>query len=504
MRKQYYLLFFIVFTMFNSLIVGQKVNDAFLYSNPNYRSTSRLIGLGNAMGAIGGDVGVANINPAGLARKSKPELTLSTHGYMLVSQTEFGNNIDTTVPAIFVGDLRSLGWRLGNLSMLITVPIQEGEKKFKEFSMGISFNRTMDFKEQWNYSGQSFGSILQHFAAMSNGNSPASLHPFSTQMAYDAHLIRLIDSNNFVYASPLGDNDLSNKLGSFVSSGRNYALGLSAASNYENKLWIGSTLEFNFLNHKNTTSYSEYIETGQPINDIRTDWSQIQSTRGFGVNLKIGMIYQLNRYFTVAAHIHSPTFYRNRDTYTSSISGSILHNGWITQNYLGAPKAKYKYSFFTPWTLGLSTAFQVDKKFFINIDLERVDYRQMHYYMRNGQVHNQDALNSDINNTFEAAYRLRIGTEYIIGPKYRFSFGYQLQSNPYTQNTAGITQWDKSIHAGIRQKLKEMGFVHFGLGAYLIYKKFSPYPASSISNNQVVNIITTFMALSVSFGMEIE
>ena len=46
---------------------AQTMYDAINYSRDNYYGTARTIGLGNAVTAIGGDLGTISINPAGSA-----------------------------------------------------------------------------------------------------------------------------------------------------------------------------------------------------------------------------------------------------------------------------------------------------------------------------------------------------------------------------------------------------------------------------------------------------
>ena len=60
------LLIFIIFSM-----KAQNEEDALRYSNVFFGGTARYMGVGGAFGALGADISVLNINPAGMARFKK-------------------------------------------------------------------------------------------------------------------------------------------------------------------------------------------------------------------------------------------------------------------------------------------------------------------------------------------------------------------------------------------------------------------------------------------------
>ena len=60
---------FIAITLMLSAIVAgaQTMYDGLTFSQNNYYGTARSLGMGNAMTAVGGDLGSIGINPAGSA-----------------------------------------------------------------------------------------------------------------------------------------------------------------------------------------------------------------------------------------------------------------------------------------------------------------------------------------------------------------------------------------------------------------------------------------------------
>ena len=64
--------------MLAALTAGaQTMYDALTFSQNNYYGTARSIGMGNAMTAVGGDLGSIGINPAGSAVYNYSQFTLS-------------------------------------------------------------------------------------------------------------------------------------------------------------------------------------------------------------------------------------------------------------------------------------------------------------------------------------------------------------------------------------------------------------------------------------------
>ena len=61
-----------------ALASGQTVSDALTFSQNNYYGTARTLGMGNAVTAIGGDLGSISINPAGGSVSAFSQFEFST------------------------------------------------------------------------------------------------------------------------------------------------------------------------------------------------------------------------------------------------------------------------------------------------------------------------------------------------------------------------------------------------------------------------------------------
>ena len=63
--KYYFSLSFLIIT---SVCFAQNEEDALRYSNLHFGGTARYIGVSGAFGALGADISVLSVNPAGMAR----------------------------------------------------------------------------------------------------------------------------------------------------------------------------------------------------------------------------------------------------------------------------------------------------------------------------------------------------------------------------------------------------------------------------------------------------
>ena len=133
----------ILFTLASALAVtasAQSWQDALLYSENEYGGTARSIALGNALTAVGGDLGSLGINPAGSAVAGYSQITVSPALSFSVAQATSDN------PELAYGDRVSTLYtrmKLPNLGMVAI--INTGRRHgIKRVSFGFLYNSTAD------------------------------------------------------------------------------------------------------------------------------------------------------------------------------------------------------------------------------------------------------------------------------------------------------------------------------------------------------------------------
>ena len=128
--------------------VAQTMYDGLTFSQNNYYGTARSIGMGNAMTAVGGDLGSIGINPAGSAVAGysqftiTPNLTISSmsssySAYPINNSDIFLNERTKNLARVTLPNIgATLNWSTGNSSGLTSI------------TYGFLFNGTNDYTGQ--------------------------------------------------------------------------------------------------------------------------------------------------------------------------------------------------------------------------------------------------------------------------------------------------------------------------------------------------------------------
>ena len=455
-----------------SMSFGQYVDQALIFSQQNFGSTARSKAMGNAFGAIGGDFSSLSINPAGIGVYIRSEAT-GTLNLMNMANTE------TTYQGQITDDRRN-SFNFRNFGYVLATPTQGGGSGLVSFNFGIGFNKLNNFDQ--NISVGKTGSPhsrMDAFAENTNGINSTNLldennpytngTPWESKLAWENYLINVKnpDANHMgsnyesiLFANELVDQNLTISREGFINE---YVAAFGA--NFNHQLYLGATIGMQDLYYNESKTYSEDGEFGY------FDYYNTASTRGFGYNLKLGIIYRPVPALRLGAAIHTPTYFDLKEEY-SSVMSSNLHN--VSSAADGPHKAEtpfgdYGYKMDTPSRMIGSVAYQFGKKGMISCDYELVDYSKMK--LRNGRDgYNFSPENTDIKAIYQSASNLRIGGEYKPTEVLSLRAGYELFGNPYKTYVNGISQPNTSfsyttINAGIGYRISNVFFdLSYSLG----------------------------------------
>ena len=209
------------------------------------------------------------------------------------------------------------------------------------------------------------------------------------------------------YQSILYQNELVNQNLTINKEGFLNEYVFSFGANFNHKLYVGATIGMQDLYYNETSTYSEDGGFGY------FDYSKSASTRGFGYNFKLGVIYKPIPALRLGAAIHTPTFFDFKETY-SDVMSSDLKN--VSTDANGSHKAEtplgdYGYKMDTPTRMIGSIAYQFGKKGMLSFDFENVDYSKMQY--RNGRDgYNFSSENTNLTTIYRSVTNLRFGGEF--------------------------------------------------------------------------------------------
>jgi hypothetical protein len=413
MKKQ---ILYLLFSFVSTFIFAQNTTDLLRYSLLSQGSgTGRTMGIAGAGGALGADFSVVGTNPAGLASFRTSEFVF-TPGYF-----------NSTVVSKLVGDKnvadreRSSKFNLNNIGFVSCRRPEYGNWTTKNFALG--YNRIANFSNSYFYEGQANGSIINRFQenATFKRSKGIALDGFEEGLADEANAIYLNGSNAKLYSS---DFDGTAKNASIYHSQEGFVKGnigeltASYAANYKEKILIGATIAFPFVNYTENKTYQESDDEsldGKKTGNVPYFKSLIFKENlvqsGAGVNAKIGVIFKVSQSLRLGAAAHTPTVLSLTDNFTTEFTYNYIDNKGEATNQANSPDGVSSYTIRTPWKVSGNAAYLFGKKGFISADIDFVDYTQMNIQIDKDKAY-QNKLNQSILSSYQPTVNVRVGAEY--------------------------------------------------------------------------------------------
>jgi long-subunit fatty acid transport protein len=498
MKKLLFTLFAIA--GFISLSYSQYVDQALTLSQHYYGSTARSKGMGNAIGAVGGDFSSLSINPAGIGVYLRSEVSASLN-VLGINNTEANYQGQIT-------DDRSNNFNFRNFGYVLATPVQNGGSGLVSFNFGIGFNKLNNFNQTISVGKKgSSHSRMDAFAENTNGIANSNFWdenqpyyngtPWESVLSWNNYLIDISNPDNNgngnQYQSILFQNELVDQSMTINKEGFLNEYVASFGANFNHQLYLGATVGMQDLYYNESSTYSEDGEFGF------FDYYSTARTRGFGYNFKLGVIYRPIPAIRLGAAIHTPTFFDLKEEFSSVMSSNLKNVSTDAdgQHKTESPLGDYGYRMDTPTRAIGSFAYQFGKKGMISFDYEYVDYAKTK--IRNGSDgYNFSSENTDIKAIYQTVSNLRFGGEFKPTEAVSLRAGYELFGNPYKTAINGVaqpnTKWSyNTINAGIGYRIDNVSLdISYSLGTKTDFNYI--YQVSSAndpvkykrSNNEVV------------------
>lgn len=392
---------------------AQGVDDAFINSQTYYEGTARSMAMGNATGALGGDVTAACINPAGLGLYRTSEFTFSTGlQHNLVHSTYYGNSENA-------GKMRM---SIPNCGFVVTSEFSNF-KPLRYIQYGISLTRTNDINYRTSARGmnpnssmvdaylQTINGIDELFDPnVDPGNYFNDYYAYDLGPAWETFLIdRFTDSTGgLFYNSPVPQGDVWQS-DAVATKGRSEEWTFALATNFYDKLFFGGSFG---LAHLKRICTREYQETPAGPDNSFYNWTHQEdlSNSAWGVNLKFGFIIFPASWVRVGAAWHSRTIYTIEETWATETS-TMLKDDFGSQDfhkYL-SPNLYQGYEFMTPNTFTGSLAFFVGPYGMISADVDYLNYGSAKF---SSDDYSFSDVNQDIRDILKPTCNIRLGAEW--------------------------------------------------------------------------------------------
>lgn len=371
--------------------------------------------MGNAIGALGGDMTAVCINPGGLGLYRSNELTFSTGlQYSPVSSSMFGNHewadkFNVSIPN--VGYVHTLEW--SNYKPLRFIQLAIGLTRTNDFnyhSVAQGTNPNSSMVDAWLQTIEGIDDLydptLSDPGPYLEDNYPYDLFP-----AWQTFLIdRFQDSLGYYYSSPIPKGNVNQK-NEVNSTGRSEEWTFSIGTNFYDKLFFGGSLGVAHLKRAYNRTFTETPKDAGDTDYTFSEWSYQDELKlsGWGVNFKCGIVYFPTSWLRIGAAWHSRTSYALEENWSTTTESKLIENHTESYHKHLSPTAYNDYDFKTPHTFIGSMAFFIGHHGLLTTDVEYQNYRQSSFH---SSTINYTDTNNDIQEVLGSTVNIRLGTEW--------------------------------------------------------------------------------------------
>lgn len=468
-------------------VSAQTMGDAITFGQNHYYGTARTLAMGNAVTAIGGDLGTIAINPAGGAVSAFSQFAFSTGFTTSSSVSSFAASYDSYDESpLYTGSFSENKTRMTVPNIGLNMYFDTGQYHgVKGWNFGFMVNRSQTFTNKISAVGDEGHTSITGAFASAAGDMPGTIladknmfeagYGFNSLCAYDAGLINYNSDAGTYYGSAetvtlsgseysyevlgwLRQNIGTTTLGSKNDMVFNYGM------NIDDRIFVGVNLNVPLINYK----YSEYFaERALDTNDFPVtpeywkpsasayvkgaDTFYAGSTYKYnytadisGVNAKLGVIWLPADGIRLGAAFQTPTAYSVHEKWYIDETVSFVD---ATQSgNSGSDVMESEYNYRSPYSANFGVAYTFGRSGLFSVDYELTDFSIMKF----SQAYNEDFYTYDdpflvvnrLNKLFcGVQHSLRIGAEVKVLPSIALRAGLTYTTNPerhYT-DTDGYT-----------------------------------------------------------------
>ena len=452
---------------------AQTMYDAINYSQNNYFGTARSMAMGNAVTALGGDLGSIGINPAGGAVAGygqfaiTPGLSLSSvkSSYSPEGELAYGapqklTNSRMTLPNLGL----SMNYKTGRAHGI------------KSITFSVLSSQTNDY----NFAAEGFGSNSQtskiaEFANAAWGYSESLLSKYSSFNDSDIPWDILTAYQGGMYG-PYGwdgvyagvseaispDGDYHYVPGALAQTsyltkrGTKNDLILNLAFNVSDRVYFGFNVGLPTARYRYSESFYESAVNPDLFPIDYDDEDGVYTTyfmRGSynykynadidGIYAKVGVIVRPVDGLRIGASFQTPTAFTISETWQNYASTTF--DDFYYDDEETSPVGEYSYSLRSPYRASFGIAYAFGKQGVVSMDYELADYSVMRFSNVHRDRYGYDdefvAQNMTCKYFAGLAHNLRLGAEWQLTPEFALRAGYTLATSPerYWTNSDGQT-----------------------------------------------------------------
>ncbi len=451
--------------------------EAITFSQSDYWGTARFMGAGGAFGATGGDFSAVSTNPAsiGLFKRHETSITpmVLSFGY---TDTYYYNGKSSA---------QKFKYTVPQAGIVLANSIRQ-DTKWKFWQFGFGYNRIMDFNQTFRANAQVNSTLADMIIPHANGTDYRYLTG-DAALAWYGWVIDTIPGTHNQYYSFFSNQDIEQQA-LVVRSGAINEMSLTLGGNYNDKLFIGASLGFPFLDFKETTTYREMPAYGGDLSGVKDyTLTSVQRNTGAGVNFKLGFTYQPVNFIRIGAAFHTPTYYwKVRDNFYRDILTHLSNGTNLDYNYENINT----FTLTTPLKFNVNSAFLIAKRAFVAAEYEFENYGMATLYADN---YDYIAENEAIKTKYGISHSVRVGAEVNVTQGFALRAGYRLRTSPYKMAESNYNNMAHYVSAGLGFRGKILFFdlayvLRMSKDSYWLY---DAYGAPCLYNSKIHSVVAT-------------
>lgn len=400
---------------------AQDTYDAARVSSSELNGTARYVGMGGAMGALGGDLSAISSNPAGLGIYRSNDIAV-TGGINFLKADGFNNSDKNRLSFDQAGI--ALTYKFGNYSSLKYINYSFNYKKNQNFFDVFAESDT------WNGNF----SQTQSIAEFADGVQKKLLGNLAG-LAYDNCLIEDASSNKYTGLKGQNYDYVSNQTGS------NNEYAFSVAANWNDKYFLGATFGVRDISYTRDVYYAEDVATNDN-NVTGYDMYNYYHSKGDGFYMKLGGIIRPfdDSSFRIGATIETPTWYSMTDENAVAIDvyGKNVprHNDKEYGNIVD-------YVVITPWKFGLNLGHTIGTNIAIGAEYEFADYSHAKLCDPDGYEDDYSySVNNETKEFLKGVHSLKLGAEFKLTSEFAIRGGYNYVTSVFDENASRVVYGD--------------------------------------------------------------
>lgn len=443
---------------------AQGMYDALNFSENNYYGTARSMALGNAVTALGGDLGSVTINPAGSAVAGYSQFVISPGVSIATTCSQYTPEAGTSFTTSGKDNFTRMA--LPNVGATIHFDLYR-QRGLKSISFGIISNTSNNFLVRTSSGGTNEQNTLSAALAMGASNlgampselaeydnfynKGASWWPYlvakqSNIIDYDYNFIDYLGAAENLYSDIITGQYYAGLGGpidqrySRQERGYKNDIAINVGFNISDIVYLGVNLGIPVIQYEAVDYFQENaVDPG----DFQTNLSSLSMRYYYratasGVNARFGVIVLPVAGLRLGASYQTPTAYRVADTYYYAGSTSF-YSGWAESASQTSPSDDFSYKFRSPSILNLGAAYTLGRIGLISVDWERTFYRQMKFSERDSHYGSDYFYysNQDIKDYCLPADMIRAGIEVNVIPEVALRAGYTYKNAPESDIAGG-------------------------------------------------------------------